>query len=404
MADAQRTQVNTLVLHHAVTPLWEDKSKAWLAQWFSDNGFARGYGSNPANWSGLVNPYTGARSYAQAQYAGQRVTSATPDATAAERAAGYRLVQLVKDPFGQICWHAGNYSVNQGSIGIENLGDYRNYTLRDGDNKVIANFWRAQDKKLNGKTWILGHLEVNGASTVCPARIMEQRDRIVALVNTNPAPTPAPTPTPTPKPSISIKEVALKTIVVTKTGGAELWDLNFAKYADAKSVKHFNKGDRIDVTAIATHPLGGKYYMTQYSVDKKIMNGINVADVSDYTAPKPVVTTKDVTRTEKIDYGVNKTNDNTIPKGEERIIKVGIPGEKTITTRITYTDGVETKREDVQSTVTEQPINQEVHVGTYVAPTPPSRDDEQDAKINGIMALFEAIGKAIQAFLDKFKK
>ena len=102
MADVNRTTVNKLVLHHAVTPLWEDKSKAWLAQWFSDNGYARAYGSNPGNWSGLINPYTGARSYSQAHYAGQRVTSATPDATDAERAAGYRLVPLIQDVWGQI--------------------------------------------------------------------------------------------------------------------------------------------------------------------------------------------------------------------------------------------------------------------------------------------------------------
>ena len=81
MADVNRQTVDKLVLHHAVTPLWEDRSKAWLAQWFSDNGFARAYGSNTGNWSGLINPYTGARSYSQAHFAGQRVTDATPDAT-----------------------------------------------------------------------------------------------------------------------------------------------------------------------------------------------------------------------------------------------------------------------------------------------------------------------------------
>lgn len=297
MADPQRLAVDKLVLHHAVTPLWSDKSKAWLAQWFSDNGFARGYGSNAANWSGLINPYTGGRSYAMAQFAGQRVDNTTPDASDAERAAGYRLVQLVADPWGQICWHAGNWAVNQSSIGIENLGDYRNYTLRDGDDKVIADFWRPQDQAFGGNTAVYGHTEVTLTSTECPARIMEQRDNIVNYIN-NPPAAPAPpvvTPPANTTPDIKVEDITNKTVVVTKDGGAELWDLTFSTYGAAHSVKHFNKGDKIDVSAIATHPLGSKYYLTEYSFTKNIMNGINVADVADYTPTTPPVTEPPVT-------------------------------------------------------------------------------------------------------------
>lgn len=187
MADINRKAVSYLVLHHAVTPLWSEKSKAQLAQWFSDNGFKQAYGSNPSNWSGLINPYTKARSYSQAHYAGQRVDSKTPDATAAEKAAGYRLVPLVEDVYGQITWHAGNWDINTRSIGIENLGDYRNYTLRDSDAKVIADFWRPQDKKMSGNTVIVGHQEVSDLGTACPARVMEMRDKIVDYVNNPPA-------------------------------------------------------------------------------------------------------------------------------------------------------------------------------------------------------------------------
>lgn len=218
MADAQRLSVKDLVLHHAVTPLWDEKSKAQLAQWFSDNGFARAYGSNPANWSGLINPYTGQRSYSQAHLAGQRVTDRTPDATDAERKAGYRLVPLIQDIWGQITWHAGNWAINRSSIGIENLGDYRNYTLREGDNKVIADFWRGQDRKLNGNTNIWGHKEVSQLGTACPARIMEQRNRIVELVNADGATTQPSTPSqPTPAPSKSNQEIA-KEVLAGKWG------------------------------------------------------------------------------------------------------------------------------------------------------------------------------------------
>lgn len=289
MADASRLTVDKLVLHHAVTPLWSDKSRAWLAQWFSDLGFSRGYGSNPAQWNGLINPYTGGRSYAMAQYAGQRVDGSTPDATDAERAAGYRLVALVQDPFGRIAYHAGNWAVNQSSIGIENLGDYRNYPLRDGDCRVIADFWRNQDRALGGATAVYGHLEISTLGTACPARIMEQRDRIIQLINENPAPAPTPTPAPTPV-SFDIVDIANKKVRVNRAGGANLWDLTFGRFADAKSIKKFNEGELIDVSAIATHPLGSKYYLTEYSFVKGIKNGINVNDVEDYVEPAPVPT------------------------------------------------------------------------------------------------------------------
>lgn len=182
MADVNRKTVDYLVLHHAVTPTWEDKSRDYLINWFSDNGYARAYGSNPSNWSGLLKP-NGQRSYAQAQFAGQRVTSATPDATDYEKKVGFRLVQLVQDVFGSICWHAGNWDINTRSIGIECLGDYRYMSLRENDCKVIADFWRSYDQSMGGKTSIVGHNEVSDSATSCPATILDSRNRIVELIN-----------------------------------------------------------------------------------------------------------------------------------------------------------------------------------------------------------------------------
>lgn len=184
MADINRKTVDFLVLHHAVSPTWENKSREEIINWFSDSGFSRGYGSNPENWSGLYKP-NGERSYSQAQLAGQRVDSSTPDATDDERKKGYRLIELVQDIWGQICWHAGNWDINTRSIGIENLGDYREISLRDNDCNVIADFWRSQDRALGGATQIVGHKEVSDTSTACPCNIMNSRQRILDLVNSN---------------------------------------------------------------------------------------------------------------------------------------------------------------------------------------------------------------------------
>lgn len=379
--DPNRTTVNKLVLHHAVTPLWEDKSKAWLAQWFSDNGYARAYGSNPANWSGLINPYTGARSYSQAHYAGQRVTAATPDATAAERAAGYRLVPLIKDPFNWVAWHAGNWPVNQSSIGIENLGDYRNYALRDGDMRVIADFWRPQDRKLGGATMVYGHKEVSQTGTECPARIMEARNQIINYINTDPTP-PAPTPTPTPN-ITKYEKMAKKEYEFVRD--TNLWNFDFDSQAKMTAVKPFTKGQKVDIVGKAVYKTGAEYYMTEYSFGKAdstgkptATNGFNKADLVEVKAP--VITTKDETKTESIPFQTKTVGDSTLTEGETKVTQTGENGVRTIVYTVTYTDGKETGRVVKSNTVTKEPKDQITAVGTKPkVPEAPLPSDGEDA-------------------------
>lgn len=393
MADASRLTVKNLVLHHAVTHLWDEKSKAQLAQWFSDNGFARAYGSNPANWSGLINPYTGARSYSQAHLAGQRVTDRTPDATAAEKKAGYRLVPLVQDIWGQITWHAGNWPINQSSIGIENLGDYRNYTLRDGDVKVIADFWRPQDQKLGGRTAVYGHKEVSSLGTECPARIMEKRDAIVNAINTAPAPTPTPTPSGNVK---KYEKIAAKQYELIRD--ANLWDFNAASYDKMKAVKSFKKGDKLDIVGQAVHKTGSVYYMTAYSFGKAdttgkptATTGINKADLKEVVVPpKPVITTKEETKTEVIAFTKKLENDPTMLVGQKVVKTVGVNGERTIVYTVTLTDGKETGRVVKSSTVTKQPVDEVTLVGTL------TKDDQQDQRLGVIERFIEALKKALE--------
>lgn len=404
MADVNRTLVNKLVLHHAVTPLWEDKSKAWLAQWFSDNGFVRAYGSNPGNWSGLINPYTGGRSYSQAHYAGQRVTSATPDATAAERAAGYRLVPLIKDVWGQITWHAGNWAVNQSSIGIENLGDYRNYTLREGDCKVIADFWRPQDRKLNGATMVYGHNEVSQTGTECPSRIMEKRNRIIDLINADPVVAP-----PVVNPPVSNVKGYVKMAPGTYRfiRNANLWNFNFDTQAKFTVAKSFKAGETIDIVGKAIWKNGtSEYYMTAYSFGSadttgspKATTGINKVDLELVKAP--VVTTKEETKTEVVVFSSTKVTDATLPKGEEKTIQVGVNGVRTIVYTVTCTDGKETSRNVKSDKVTTEPIAETIAVGSYVAPTDPMPEPAPPYDINFIIRLFNALVVFLRGFFSK---
>jgi len=366
--DPNRLTVDLGLLHHAVTPLWSDKSKAWLAQWFSDNGFARAYGSNPANWSGLINPFTGSRSYSQTHAVGQRVDSTTPDATAAERAAGYRVFYIVANPENVITWHAGNWNVNQRSIAIENLGDYRNYPLRDGDMRVIADFFRPLDKKVGGRMNILLHNEVY--STACPARIAEGRDQIIHYINNPPA---APTPTPTPTtPAIKYERMPKQKYRFIRT--ANLWNFDAATQASMKSVKVFPAGDTLDIVGKAIYKPGSEYYMTEYSFGQAdttgkptATNGVNKVDLElvAATPPAPVITTKEETLTLNVPHLKQSREDPKLAKGEVRIDTPGKDGKRTVVYTVTYTDGKETGRTIKSDTLTVQSVTEVTTIGTY---------------------------------------
>lgn len=83
---------------------------------------------------------------------------------------------------------------------------------------------------------------------------------------------------------------------------------------------------------------------------------------------KPKVTTKDMTEKEVIAFTTKEQPDSSVNKGQTRTVQAGKNGERTIKYKVTYTDGKETKREEVSNTITTEAVEQIVAVGTYVAP------------------------------------
>lgn len=88
--------------------------------------------------------------------------------------------------------------------------------------------------------------------------------------------------------------------------------------------------------------------------------------------PTAVVETKTVDEKSSIDFSITTKDDATLAKGQTRVEQEGVAGERTTTYEVTYTDGQETGRKEVSSTVTREPVNKVVVNGTYVyvAPTP----------------------------------
>lgn len=178
MNDGQRVYpVDIFVLHHSAGPEMANYSDIAVQDWFSETGKERAYQGGAINPSHEHPSRPGQLTYAQAQFAGIIDNS---------NKYNYRLIDLIKDPWANVAWHAGNWDINTHSCGIECCGDYSNKLLEERQLMCIADFLRGIDQELiqagypNGLTIML-HGEIY--ATACPGRIREQRDTIVDMIN-----------------------------------------------------------------------------------------------------------------------------------------------------------------------------------------------------------------------------
>ncbi|TDB96676.1 G5 domain-containing protein [Actinomadura sp. 7K534] len=81
-------------------------------------------------------------------------------------------------------------------------------------------------------------------------------------------------------------------------------------------------------------------------------------------APSPSVEQRTVTRTRKIPYRTRRVNDPTLAKGTTRVRQRGVAGVKTVTYKVTYTDGTKTDTKVVGERVTRKPLTRIIAVGT----------------------------------------
>ncbi|MCX6808431.1 MAG: G5 domain-containing protein [Candidatus Berkelbacteria bacterium] len=69
-------------------------------------------------------------------------------------------------------------------------------------------------------------------------------------------------------------------------------------------------------------------------------------------------------KTLSIDFKIIQKNDNTLDKGKTRIDQAGAKGEKVLTYEVRREDGVEVSRKLIDTTVTKQPVDQILIIGT----------------------------------------
>lgn len=147
------------------------------------------------------------------------------------------------------------------------------------------------EQRFGKRLAIYVHFEWQPGTACSPmdkGRIRHEADKWRAGSYDAPKPVPVP-PTPTPAPvtpptiTLQISDITNKKVRLIRD--ANLWDLAFKTWATAKSVKTLPAGTIVEVSALAKHPLGGSYYLSEYSYSRGVGNGINVKDCEDYTDP-----------------------------------------------------------------------------------------------------------------------
>ena len=85
-----------------------------------------------------------------------------------------------------------------------------------------------------------------------------------------------------------------------------------------------------------------------------------------------VMTTKEVTYDEEIDYDIVQTEDPDMYKGESEVDVEGVEGLKTVTADVTYKNGNVVSRKVLDEVVVSEPVAKQIRVGTRETKTPVS--------------------------------
>lgn len=78
-----------------------------------------------------------------------------------------------------------------------------------------------------------------------------------------------------------------------------------------------------------------------------------------------------VTEKEKVPFTEERVDDPSLTKGEEKVEREGVDGEKTITYTVKFEKNAEVSRDKTKEEITKEPVSKLIKVGTYVAPATP---------------------------------
>ena len=96
----------------------------------------------------------------------------------------------------------------------------------------------------------------------------------------------------------------------------------------------------------------------------------------------PVITTKEETKTEEVDFQVKEVPNPALPEGVRNVTTPGKKGVRTIIETVTYADGVETGRVVKSNTITTPAVDEVVEVGTKKAPVVTTKEETKTEEVD----------------------
>ncbi|WP_196757338.1 G5 domain-containing protein, partial [Streptococcus sanguinis] len=95
-----------------------------------------------------------------------------------------------------------------------------------------------------------------------------------------------------------------------------------------------------------------------------------------------VITTKEETKTEEVDFQVKEVPNPALPEGVRNVTTPGKKGVRTIVETVTYTDGKETGRVVKSNEITTPAVDEVVEVGTKKAPVVTTKEETKTEEVD----------------------
>jgi len=280
-----------------------------------------------------------------------------------------------------------------GAMGQNMVMPYQSFAF---ENKELVRY-NTQTTVANSSELANGAINIDGYRyvgyfTLSDLGVLPQEEQKVLPKPTQPIVEPT-QPQPTPSPKVEYKttpEVAPKTLVENKpelksTTKAvpfqtiEQPDASLPK-GQTKVVQEGVNGEQIVFSEVTTVDGQSTSKVIKTSITKQPVNRVVAVGTKEEVLPTPVTPTEGekvpsvvkpeiVTSTEVVPFQTITQNDASLPKGQTKVVQEGINGERTTLTEVTTVDGKQTSKV-LRNTITKQPVNKVINVGTKEEATP----------------------------------
>ena len=294
-----------------------------------------------------------------------------------------------------------------GAMGQSMVMPYQSFAF---ENKELVRY-NTQTTVANSSELANGVINIDGYRyvgyfTLSDLGVLPQAEQKVLPKLTQPIVEPTqPQPEPTPTPKVEYKttpETAPKTLVENKPelkSTTEAIAFKTVEQPDAtlpkgqtKVVQDGVNGEQIVFSEVTTVDGKSTSKVIKSSITKQPVDKVIAVGTKEEVAPTPVVTPTTpttkvtpsegektpsvvkpevVTSTEVVPFKTITQNDATLPKGQTKVVQKGANGKRTILTEVTTVDGKQSSTV-LENTITEQPVNEVIAVGTKeeAVPTP----------------------------------